>query len=153
MHCLIGFDREICRLVDVLVILVEEEHPAKLQICTVCLISWLPLPPLQIYCILMYCTVLHYSRCIGYSRQRNCRFVLSAWYLGSTCHYCRYIVLYCIVLYCTTADVLVTADRGIADLYCLLDILASSTCHYWKESNWPPEKAIKAISKSARSST
>ena len=43
------------------------------------------------------------------SRLRNCRFVLSAWYLGTT-------------------------------------------CHYWKESKWPPEKAIKAISKSARSS-
>ena len=63
MHCLIGFDREICRLVDVLVILVEEQQTAELQICTVStLISWL--------------------YWLYWLRQGNCRFVLSAWYLG-----------------------------------------------------------------------
>ena len=75
MHCLIGFDWEICRLTGVLVILVEEKQTAELQTCTVCtctLYLGITCHYWQMYCIVLYCTVLHYSRCIVYSR-----FVLS----------------------------------------------------------------------------
>ena len=46
VHCKIGFDREICWIIDVLVISVEQQT-AELQICTVCLISWHHLPLLE----------------------------------------------------------------------------------------------------------
>ena len=39
-HCKIGFDREMYGFIDVLVILVEGQQTAELQICTVCLRSW-----------------------------------------------------------------------------------------------------------------